>query len=458
MGTTRNFNLQTLGPGQSISDNGYKFSLRDREVIDALLRAALSHRHTGDPLAEDVVAPAAPTVAVAVGESGTLQSDFSYHYRVSLVDEYGRESEASEATSFVTDADITAPVAPSLAASVTGGTLGPGTYLYAISLYQGDIYSETLTGPASQVSVANGGEGLVTLTLPDPGDADGFNVYRLLPSGLGFFYIGSIEGSGTFVDDGLVEDCNRLVPYESTLENDIALKITFPDSPVPEGYTWKIYRTEMLGLWENTLIQHVTESSGGYTVGEFVDLGYPKMIGSPDSSSVEIINPEQVDLTAEVSGILPVENGGTGTIAKFADEVRTSDDSLLPDDTLVMDLSEDVAYAFEYRLMYMSPTAADLSLQISGPLDSPINAVCSALPTSATSATGNIEFQDMSGITVGNEVTVGGAGDSVLMLAVITGTVTASLDGQLVLSWSQGVSDVSDTTMLQGSSLKLNII
>jgi len=317
---TLNYGLSKLDSGDHISDDGYKYSTTDRDLIDYLLRRSLSHRHTGDAAASGSALDA-PSVGLSL-TGGTLPANTTIYYVYTLVDSDGGESASSSEASVSTPSPVTAPAAPALDYATTGGTLKFGSYYYALSAYVSGDTNETTAPYRANISVPIGtSTNKVTLTLPSvPAGADGFVVYRRSPGQSQYFYLDTIDMTGgspptTYDDDGTVtEDCDRTIPLVNTTNSTNSVTITFPGATpvVPAGSTWKIYRTFVAGgssRWVRSLLTHVTnETSPGVIDIDYVDTGLATSTGQPPSASVTVDDPTKVDLEDgnEIQNRLPV--------------------------------------------------------------------------------------------------------------------------------------------------------
>lgn len=136
MSKTTNFGLNSFGPEGRISDEGYKFALRDRDTIDKLLYALFNHDHRSVVTSETLTGPKRPSATVST-TGGTLPAGTNYFYSVAWLDGTLSETQVSVSASVRTPDPLPSPEAPSFVVATTGGTLEPGTYKYALAFYQG---------------------------------------------------------------------------------------------------------------------------------------------------------------------------------------------------------------------------------------------------------------------------------------------------------------------------------
>ncbi len=309
---TPNFSLSTLGPGEHLSDDGYKFSKADREVIDRLLAfAARDHHHDG-AASSGVDPDTAPDLTQSTS-GGVIAAGTRVYYKYTWVDVHGLESVASPEAFIDTPAQVAAPATPTIAFDTVGGVLSPGTYWYVISAYVSTLTQETLGASPVAVLVPVGvSTNRITLTLPAlPAGATGFNIYRRKPSGNQYAYLTSVVPAGPgeeFIDNGLSEDVNRSIPTTNTTNATNTITVTLP-SAVPDGFTWKLYRTYINGQYDRSLLHWVVEETfegSGIVVDFYDDVGEGATDGRPPDVSQFVASPTKVDLTdsAEVQGRL----------------------------------------------------------------------------------------------------------------------------------------------------------
>lgn len=247
MTETQRYGLKKFGGalGGDLSADGYQFSTRDRDVIDALLAALEGHRHlSSDPdrLADPASAPSVALVsdvparqtthayslgdqihpdpanghiyrAIQAGTSaggavgwttssgdqitdgtviwqevgalpttGDLPAGITFGYRVSYLDTYGLETAASDEATVTTPDPIQDPDPP--AATAYGGeAFEDGLYYYAITFTEGvdPSIQETAVSQATQVTLGSGANQVELLLPPLPERASGYRIYRMIP-------------------------------------------------------------------------------------------------------------------------------------------------------------------------------------------------------------------------------------------------------------------------------------
>lgn len=313
---TQHFGLQRLRAGlDTFSTNGSKYTDEDRVIIDRLLFLALSGHHHDGVVPDDVNPTDPPELALDIG--GGLPAGERIYYVYTLVDANGAETAPSPEAWVDTPAPVNSPEAPALARASTGGTLMPGAYFYGLSAYTGSNTLDTRVMNYGQISIPAGtNTNKITILLPDlPSGADGFNIYRRKPGNAEYFYLDSVDMGGTppteYVDDGgEEEDCDRRPSTSNATNSDNSVIVQYPGATpaIPEGYTWKVYRSYTSGVFYNALLQWVveeTEEASGIIVTEIIDVGQGTQPGNPPAASQIVESPSKVNLGTETEGTLP---------------------------------------------------------------------------------------------------------------------------------------------------------
>lgn len=310
MGSTDHYGLTRLVQGENFQQDGWKYTNEDRALIDRLLYlGAEAHRHTG--------AAGLPETPGALGltlgsSAGSLPAGSRIYYKHTLVDADGFESSPSTEVFVDTPAPLPEPSAAQLSVSTTGGSLLPGQYFYVLTAHTAVNTDETKALHPNYVTVPVGtSTNRITLTLPSrPAGATGFNIYRKKPGSGRYDFLASTTSTGTYVDDGSVEeDCNRVVPTRNSTNS--TNSVTANIGTVPVGYTWKLYRTLVAGFYDSALLHHVVEETSegsGIITGSYLDLGLGTLPGKPPATGQIVASPSKVDLEdgAEVQGRLPM--------------------------------------------------------------------------------------------------------------------------------------------------------
>jgi hypothetical protein len=312
-GTTPRWGLSTLGTGDTISADGFKFSNADRMLIDRLLEYAVEqHHHTGTAGTDNTPATAPTVTLLTVG--GAIPSGARYYYRYTYIDAYGFETAPSSYTFADTPRAVDSPQAPTLSFVTGSGSLLPGYYSYVLSAYTTANTLETKAINSSALVVT--GTNLsneISLILPAlPSGASGYNVYRKTPSGMHYLYLTSIASPTplqVWTDDGsLDEDCNRTLPTQNLTSNTNAITVSLPGSTpaLPGGIdTWRIYRSIDPNNWERSFLTTLTKPQGGSTPTSYADVGGSTTEGTPPSMTRVFNAPEIITIGTETTGVLP---------------------------------------------------------------------------------------------------------------------------------------------------------
>lgn len=316
---TRNLLLHYLVRGGHLNEDDYAVLGRDRDIIDQAIWKALSQR-PGDVNAAAVDLATRPSLDLDTS-SGSLDAGQRYFYVYTLVDAFGIESLPSPENFVTIPAEIAEPSAPTAAAATTGGTLLAGTHYYAVSAYKGSSSLETTAPNWQRVQLGSSNTSKVTLTLPSlPAGADGFNIYRRRPGTDDFRLIGTVDMvlspfTTTFVDTGLADDPVKGLPKANNTSSQAQVEVSVPGATpdVPDGYTWKIYRSTTSGVYVNALVHHVVEETSegsGIITPTYMDIGLSTELGSPPDTQINYPSNPKVDLNDanEVSGVLPPAN------------------------------------------------------------------------------------------------------------------------------------------------------
>lgn len=288
MGTTNNFGLQKFGPEGRISDNSYKFSLKDRELIDSLLWTLFNHDHSVS-VGPILQGPSTPT-GTLTASGGSFPAAFNLYYRISYVDGNGNETIGSTPIFVRTPDPIPPPEAPILNTVSTGGALESGTYRYALGHYVGGTVTRapnvsTLTVPTGTTTNVN------TITLPAiHDDAEGWKLYRRGPLDAEYYLLATIPAPAVdYVDDGgTLADCTKKRPTSNTTNsnNSVTINISVNDLPLDSRIKgWRIYRGNNAGVFgASSLLATVTNTTtegGSDLVTSYVDVGGNLSLGSP---------------------------------------------------------------------------------------------------------------------------------------------------------------------------------
>lgn len=312
---TDRWRLSILGPGDSLSAEGYKAVDADRRLLDRLLAYATEGHHHSGLTGQDRTPVAGPTLALQISGGG-MPSGIRYFYAFTVVDDTGNESAASPSIPVNTPGAIGIPTAPALAYLTGAGSLQPGTYSYVVSAYKTINGLETKAVNSAAITIpGTSPANSVQLTLPPlPLGATGLNIYRKTPSGMHYLYIDSVlapANGDTWTDDGTIAgDCDRSLPATNRTSNTNSVIVTFPGATpdLPDGWSWRIYRTQNPSNWTRSYLTEIVPiGATPYTPLEYTDLGGATRVGGPPSAAQLINEPAKIVLTdaTEVTGTLP---------------------------------------------------------------------------------------------------------------------------------------------------------
>lgn len=315
---TDHYGLSKLqGRGDSFTEDGYKYTYADRDRIDTgIYLGAEAHRHIGGVGVLDEPTQGPDLELFTTG--GTIPAGTRVYYKYTLVSERGEESAGSEESFVDTPAPIAEPASPGISYLSTGGFLQGGNYYYVLTSYVGASIAESLAESQAFITIpATTATNAITLDLPDPADGQtGFNVYRRKPGQAKFFFLESVVTDvvtppTTYEDTGATEDCDRTLPKVNTTNSTNSILVSIPGATpaVPEGYTWRIYRTYIDGDWESSFLVWVVENieeASTIITPEYLDIGISTQSGSPPTTTYAFGNPDPIDLETETDGSLPM--------------------------------------------------------------------------------------------------------------------------------------------------------
>lgn len=318
---TRHLLLNYLTRSGHLSDDDFKVLGLDRDTIDTAIWAALNHHHVGGSTSSLELDLA---LELTLDDTaGVLAAGHDYYYKYTLVDEFGVETAASPEAHIRTPNPVLPPSAPTFVLDRSGGTLLPGEYNYVLTAYKGATTLETLAVNVVHALLSAGSTTYaVVFTLPPlPAGADGFNIYRQAPGESGMYFLDTIDmmvatPPETYTDDGSVSaDGNRQLPRKdrTNAQNSVIIDLPGATPELPAGYTWRLYRSLLPGVYSHSLVHWVVEETSegsGVITTTYRDLGYETTDGQPPSAALILPHPERVLLTdgEEVQGVLPPAN------------------------------------------------------------------------------------------------------------------------------------------------------
>lgn len=320
-GRTNRWGLSTLGPGDQLASEDFKFTDEDRQLIDRLLAYAVEqHHHTGAP-AVDNSPVVAPTLQLSTS-GGAIASGARFYYRYTFVSPDGFETAPSPLSFVDTPRAIDSPVAPTPSYVSGSGSLQPGTYGYVLSAYTGASTLESKAVNSAMVTIpGRSASNEVSLVLPAlPPGADGYNLYRKAPSGMYYLFLATIPSPApleVWVDDGsTTPDYDRTLPATNKTSNTNLITISLPGATpaVPAEYSWRLYRSADPNNWARSYLTELRWAGATPTMEySFDDVGGSTFTGAPPPRAQVFHAPPKVDLATETSGVLPPSRVTTAT-------------------------------------------------------------------------------------------------------------------------------------------------
>lgn len=305
---TTYFGLTKLAPNESTAANNYAFISSNLDTIDRLL----GKLHEAVFVEETPIDNPTAGPTLTLEEGGNIRAGQTVRYKFTYVDEYGAETAASIESIISTPAPISTPSQPSLVVSSSGGTLLAGSYFYRLTAYTDANTLETIGSSPANITIQSGSTNSITVNLPTlPGGADGFNVYRRAPGESNYYYIASVDMTvatppSSYLDNGSsAPNCNRTPPTQNLTNSNNKIIVTLPGATptVPEGYTWKVYRTFSAGNYNSSLLQWVTTETSpgsGVIVPYVEDTGQTTTVGSPPTISSITGDTSRIDAWEEL--------------------------------------------------------------------------------------------------------------------------------------------------------------
>jgi hypothetical protein len=314
-GQTPRFGLNFFGgdTAGTFDEDNEKYTGEDRLTLDRLLAALENHNHRVPASLDE---PDGDLTLDLLSGQGSLDSGTTYYYVVSFVNSDGLETVTGPEASVDTLDLLPAPDAPQGETSTAAGSLTPGQYYYALSGLRGT--EESPLGEASAFTVVSG-EHVVTLTLPDLGDATSYQVWRMKDTDPGWTRV-AISATGSAVDNGsipasLFGDPANIPPTATTgiARNAVRITLTGPDvASLTTISGWRIYRSTISGVYGSTSLVHEVIERTDETVTTsplvttWLDDGDVTLTGSPKLFSNELMVPA---FTFEANDPMPAAAG-----------------------------------------------------------------------------------------------------------------------------------------------------
>lgn len=314
MDKTQFAGLTRLAPDDSLSEDNASFQTANPVITDRLLKRAIEHHHTGAPgLADPTVAP----TAEALDNTGVIPADTTLLVSYTWVDALGGETAPAPVATITTAEAMEEPDdEPTLVVETTAGSLGIGSYAYAVS-YTDGAGGETPVGPLVEISRDPGPanaqvviSGLSTIVDASP-SAAGWRLYRSR-DGAQFYLLA--EGSGSMdevTDDGsLCVDCTD-TPLEdaNTTNSTNALRVTLPAIP-DDATSVRIYASDLDVFATPSLLAELDPAAAA-SPQTFTT--YDPLDGAPPDTSQSLTQPTKINGDTEIAGPFwraPVANSG----------------------------------------------------------------------------------------------------------------------------------------------------
>jgi hypothetical protein len=313
-GQTPRFDFNFFGGDTdgTLADDGDKFTGEDRLTLDTILAALENHDHR---VPSTTSAPVGTPSLGLVTNGGALEGGTTYYYVVSFVNADGLETISSPEASQATPDLLEAPDPPQGETGTAAGTLAPGVYYYALTGIRGD--EESALGAPTAVTVL-ADENIVTLTLPDEGDADTLQIWRQKDTDPGWTRIDT--ATATFIDDGSVPaglygDPANEAPTATTGADDYVITVTLTGADVTavqNSAGWRIYRSTESGVYSSaSLVHEVVErvdelDEESDLLVSWPDDGDAALTGSPKLVSTQLNIPA---FSFESATVLPATTG-----------------------------------------------------------------------------------------------------------------------------------------------------
>jgi hypothetical protein len=290
-------------------------------TVDSMLNGLVLHNHTGGL---NLSNPSGDVTVAALDTGGTLSAGKTYYFCATLIDEFGMETAKSSVTEVTTQSVISPPSTPTYTASTdlveqaTAGALAGGTYYYKISYVKGG--GETTASSPVTVDVPYDQTYAATIhfTSLDTAANGATSIFVYRKTGTGN-YVKLIEITVTsrdyYTDNNTASpDCDKQPNTTNTTnaQNSITVDATSITNYSDAEYL-KVYATDTLDSSSApyfsgaTLVSTVDINAATLALAFTITSG-SFTTGNPPESSQCLPAPAKVDLTSEVSGILPAAN------------------------------------------------------------------------------------------------------------------------------------------------------
>lgn len=316
-GLARVNNMSPDAKGWAATDTNF-------QLISLLIKAMAGHTHGGaTPInypGYNYATPATPVrpTLTEYNTDGVLAPATQLGVRLSFVDAFGLETDASPENVYTTSSTAERPDPPSISTLVSTpvpGAVTGGTYIYALTKKKGA--GETIISDITTINIPFDSSGSTSYIVPltfDPinGYVDGttsIRIYRSMGYGSNFKLLKTLSSvSATVYNDvNSIEDPDIIPPSINTFDKNKKVRIDWTSlTPFPsQAYRLKVYVTQQPALYGTSHLladydlkdlATPTPNYVEYLGSEVLQFGYPQEF------SQLISNPSKLNLGSEATG------------------------------------------------------------------------------------------------------------------------------------------------------------
>lgn len=304
--------LQKVPAGESIFDG---FTTQDRDTIDFLLRlGAQMHKHDAHAA---LPAPSVEPYIVIAGTGGTIPAGTSVFTAVTALDALGGETVVGPVGSALAPDPLgDVPGVPTAVVDYTAGTLPPNTYYYVVTVTDDAGGESEASDPVQAVVVPGNPNGRVVLSglTAIAGSGSGWRIYRSTNGGELGLLGQDVAAVDTFTDDGApCLDPQLQPPVVNTSGGTAKATITVPIGSLPaDAVGFRLYASPLPTLDDPSLIGTYALADVDTPI-EVPTLGLQP--GSPPAASTALAGAAKItlaDLAADVTAAIAAGGGGGG--------------------------------------------------------------------------------------------------------------------------------------------------
>lgn len=297
--------LTRLDPDDTLSEDNSSFQAVNPIVTDRLLRRALTHEHTG---AAGLADPTAPATLVALTDQGVIPADTTVMFTYTFVDELGGETMPAPAATISTAVPLDpTDDEPSVVLDTTAGSLGIGSYSYAVAFTDG-TGGETPIGPVVTVDRDPGPAnarmivtGLSNIVAGNP-SATGWRLYRSRDGDEFYLLAEGSAGMDSVADDGtLCVDCTDtpVLDDANTTMGTNGIMLTVP--AIPDGVTLvRIYGSTADVFATPALLSELPPAMA-VAAQTYLTLDFQN--GQPPDASQSLPQPSKIDAETQIENL-----------------------------------------------------------------------------------------------------------------------------------------------------------